>query len=136
MAKQCIESSIKLPYYRIGICDFCYQENRYVDEGYDAFGVHVVDLCAYGCNDERSIPSEVINQEEQKQELCEVCNKKEYTKLCDHAEGTGIITSVDFEELTRTCDKKLCSECATNIWVNCDLCPEHAEEVKKKLLDL
>lgn len=66
-------------------------------------------------------------------ELCEVCHKRPYTKLCDHAAGTGIVTSIDFQELTETCDKKLCSECAVTVWANCDLCPEHAMEVKNKL---
>lgn len=66
--------------------------------------------------------------------LCEVCRKSEYTQLCDHA--TGIITSVDFQELTSTCDKKLCRECAVTLWANCDVCPEHAEQIMKKLLNL
>lgn len=40
---------------RIGICDYC-DQRRYIREGKDLFDVHVVDLCAYGCKDERSIP--------------------------------------------------------------------------------
>lgn len=65
--------------------------------------------------------------------LCEVCREHEYTRLCDYAEGTGIVTSVDFQEMTETCDKKICSKCAVNLWANCDVCPDHAEQVKKKL---
>jgi RNA polymerase subunit RPABC4/transcription elongation factor Spt4 len=66
-------------------------------------------------------------------ELCEVCGEREFTQLCDYASGTGIITSVDFRELTETCDKKLCRQCSTSLWENCEICPEHTEEVKKKL---
>ncbi|MED1946047.1 MULTISPECIES: hypothetical protein [Brevibacillus] len=44
--------------------------------------------------------------------LCEVCNKREHTRLCDYEVGSGIVTSVDFQELTETCDKKMCDECA------------------------
>ena len=66
-------------------------------------------------------------------ELCEVCHERHYSKLCDHATGTGIVTSLDFQEMTVTCDKKLCIECAVTIWANCDVCPDHAKEVKTKL---
>ncbi|MGG3873205.1 hypothetical protein [Brevibacillus laterosporus] len=66
--------------------------------------------------------------------LCEVCNKREHTILCDYATGTGVVTSVDFKELTETCDKKLCRECAVSLWANCAVCPDHAEQVKKKIL--
>ncbi|MDF1511069.1 hypothetical protein Gp_64 [Bacillus phage vB_Bacillus_1020A] len=65
--------------------------------------------------------------------LCEICNEREHTRLCDYAEGTGIVNSIDFQELTETCDKKLCRKCAINIWANCDVCPEHAEQIKAKL---
>ncbi|MGN4128035.1 hypothetical protein ACMGD3_23975 [Lysinibacillus sphaericus] len=68
--------------------------------------------------------------------LCDVCRKQEYTQLCDHETGTAIITSTNFQELTSTCDKKLCRECAVTLWANCDICPEHAEQVKNKLLNL
>ncbi|MGN4128100.1 hypothetical protein ACMGD3_24300 [Lysinibacillus sphaericus] len=40
---------------RIGECDLC-EEQRYLAEGRDAFGIHVLNLCAYGCSDNRSIP--------------------------------------------------------------------------------
>lgn len=40
---------------KIDECDYC-GEQRYITEGKDSFGVHVVNLCAYGCNDNRSIP--------------------------------------------------------------------------------
>ncbi|MFC0273625.1 hypothetical protein ACFFIX_19725 [Metabacillus herbersteinensis] len=62
-------------------------------------------------------------------ELCEVCNKREYSILCDHAIGTGIVTIVGFKERTVTCDTKLCRECAVNLWSDCDLCPAHAKKV-------
>lgn len=63
--------------------------------------------------------------------LCEACNKREHTKLCDYAVDS-VITS-NFDVLTSTCDKKLCRECAVNIWADCDVCPEHAREVKDQL---
>ncbi|QOS98130.1 hypothetical protein JNUCC42_16590 [Brevibacterium sp. JNUCC-42] len=66
--------------------------------------------------------------------LCEVCNKREHTILCDYATGTGVVTSVNFQELTETCDKKLCRECAVRLWAKCDVCPDHAEQVKKKII--
>ncbi len=66
-------------------------------------------------------------------ELCEVCGKKPHSKLCDYEVGTGIVTSIGFKEITKTCDKKLCKGCSVEIWGNCDICPEHAEELKIKL---
>lgn len=66
-------------------------------------------------------------------ELCEVCKKVEYTRLCDHATGTGVVTSIDFQEITETCDKKMCNKCATPLWDNCEVCPEHADEIRNKL---
>ncbi|QDX95439.1 hypothetical protein EEL32_11355 [Brevibacillus laterosporus] len=66
--------------------------------------------------------------------LCEVCNKREHTRLCDYATGTGVVTSVNFQELTITCDKKMCKECAVSLWANCEVCPDHAVQVKGKLL--
>lgn len=65
--------------------------------------------------------------------LCEICNKREHTQLCDYATGTRVVTSIDFQELIETCDKKMCHECAVNIWKDCDVCPEHAEQVRVKL---
>lgn len=67
--------------------------------------------------------------------LCEVCRKREHKKLCDHATNSGIITSSDFQELTKTCDKKMCNECAITLWPNCDICPDHAEEVRDQLTE-
>lgn len=67
--------------------------------------------------------------------LCEVCKEREYTQLCDFGVGSGIVTSVDFQELTDTCDKKMCKDCATKIWHNADLCPEHAIEVHNNITD-
>jgi hypothetical protein len=66
--------------------------------------------------------------------ICEICRKKEVTKLCDYAVGSGVVTSRDFQELPETCDKQMCSECATNVWFNCELCPEHANEVRSMLI--
>lgn len=68
--------------------------------------------------------------------LCEVCNQREHTQLCDFAIGTGIVTSLDFQELTSTCDKKLCKECAITLWANCDICPDHAKVVKNRVLNV
>lgn len=42
--------------YMIGTCDHCLEDNRYLEVGYDNFDVPVVDICAYGCDDKRSIP--------------------------------------------------------------------------------
>lgn len=69
-------------------------------------------------------------------ELCEVCNENECTQLCDYAVGTGIITSIDFQEMTETCDKKLCKGCAVTLWANCDICPEHAMRVRSRILEV
>lgn len=69
-------------------------------------------------------------------DLCEECKKRPYTQLCDFASGSGIVTSVNFKELTQTCDKKLCRECAVNLWADCDVCPEHAQHVRTKLCNL
>lgn len=41
-------------YFTIGDCDLCGEDNRYVEHGKDTFGVHVIDYCAYGCNNEKS----------------------------------------------------------------------------------
>jgi hypothetical protein len=65
--------------------------------------------------------------------LCEVCNKRKHTRLCDYATGTGVVTSVVFQEITKTCDKKLCNECAISLWANCDVCPDHADQIMSKL---
>ncbi|MCM3618733.1 hypothetical protein M3936_14170 [Sutcliffiella horikoshii] len=67
-------------------------------------------------------------------QLCEICQKEEVTLLCDYAEGSGIFSSRNFQELTNTCDKKLCEKCATNLYPGCDVCPDHAAEVKAKLV--
>ena len=40
---------------KIGECDHCLEVNRNLTPGHDSFGVHVVDVCAFGCNDNRSI---------------------------------------------------------------------------------
>ena len=45
---------------RIGNCDLCHEEHRYISEGKDSFGVHVLNLCSYGCADERSIPQNTV----------------------------------------------------------------------------
>jgi hypothetical protein len=44
----------------VGTCDFCEESNRYVKPLYDSFDSHVLDKCLYGCEDERSIPSESV----------------------------------------------------------------------------
>lgn len=44
----------KEKYFVIGDCDLCGENNCYVEHGKDAFGVHVIDYCAYGCNNEKS----------------------------------------------------------------------------------
>ena len=42
---------------KIGNCDNCCTDDRYVKAGYDSFDVHVVDICFYGCGDPRNIPN-------------------------------------------------------------------------------
>lgn len=39
-----------------GECDLCQSDDRLVVEGNDSFGVHVLNVCAFGCSDARSIP--------------------------------------------------------------------------------
>ena len=47
---------------------------------------------------------------------CQTCFKREHTKLCDFRpdERTG-----------KTCDRKLCDECAVSVGPDLDYCPEH-----------
>lgn len=60
---------------RIGECDFC-GERRYVTEGKDSFGIHVLDLCAYGCDDLRSNPNpQGTDNELDSIATCEYCGK-------------------------------------------------------------
>lgn len=67
--------------------------------------------------------------------LCEVCGEREYTQLCDHSVGTAIITSANFNKpIAQTCDRKLCKSCAVKLWVDCDVCPEHASELIETLV--
>jgi hypothetical protein len=42
-------------YFTISDCDLCGEDNRYVEHGKDTFGVHVIDYCAYGCNNEKKV---------------------------------------------------------------------------------
>lgn len=67
--------------------------------------------------------------------LCEICNEREHTRLCDYATNTGIVTTVDFQEMTEGCDKKLCADCAVSLWADCDVCPDHANQIKIRLLE-
>jgi len=46
---------------KVGKCDLC-DERKYIAEGRDSFDVHVLNLCAYGCNDIRSIPQENLTE--------------------------------------------------------------------------
>ncbi|MEK5209611.1 hypothetical protein [Psychrobacillus sp. FSL H8-0510] len=64
---------------------------------------------------------------------CQACRVNRYTQLCDFGIGSGITTSIDFKELVTTCDRKLCKSCAIHLWSDCDVCPEHASIVNKKL---
>jgi hypothetical protein len=47
-------SHVKDEYFTISDCDLCGEDNRYVEHEKDTFGVHVIDYCAYGCNNEKS----------------------------------------------------------------------------------
>lgn len=67
-------------------------------------------------------------------ELCEVCKRRKHTKLCDFATFAGIVSTADFRPLTQTCDNKICDKCAVGLWADCDICPDHAKELKKILL--
>ena len=48
--------------------------------------------------------------------LCEVCRNNRHTKLCDFPTGRK-----------RTCDKKLCGQCAHHSAPDLDYCPEHKD---------
>ncbi|MDK8641306.1 hypothetical protein [Niallia taxi] len=72
-----------------------------------------------------------MSSEKETSNLCEVCKEREHNHLCDFAVDS-VITS-NFDVLTSSCDKKLCGECAVNLWPDCDVCPEHAAEVNEKL---
>lgn len=64
--------------------------------------------------------------------ICEECRKREATRLCDYNIGYNI----DLEGLGRrkriTCDKKLCTKCASRI-NNKDYCKEHTKALKQEL---
>lgn len=61
-------------------------------------------------------------------ERCEFCGKKGEL-LCDFPTG-NIITSIDFKRMATTCDKRICSDCATHIVFDVDFCPRCMEHVK------
>jgi hypothetical protein len=65
--------------------------------------------------------------------LCEVCNQRQFTQFCDYEESTGIITSARWQELSKPCDKKICKQCAVELWANVEVCPKHALKIKQKL---
>lgn len=71
---------------------------------------------------------------------CQFCKKREATKLCDKVKGEysyighppKINGKIDMTiQMTglRTCDKKMCDICATNI-SGMDLCPDCLAEIK------
>lgn len=67
--------------------------------------------------------------------LCEICGEREYSQLCDHSVGAAIITSANFNKpIAATCNKKLCKKCAVNLWIDCDVCPDHANQLIEKLV--
>ncbi|KAA8473031.1 hypothetical protein FYW06_28025 [Bacillus paranthracis] len=47
-------------YLNVGMCDVCNEDNRYLKKGIDSFEVHVMDHCAFGCSDERSVVKKKI----------------------------------------------------------------------------
>lgn len=42
----------------IGTCDRCMRDARHLIAGHDSFGVHVVNVCAYGCENSKSVAKE------------------------------------------------------------------------------
>ena len=50
--------------------------------------------------------------------LCECCGKRMHTKLCDFKLAGAMVG--------KTCDRKMCDSCATNVGRNRDYCPAHA----------
>ena len=48
---------------------------------------------------------------------CQVCFRRWSSKLCDYPTGPG----------KKTCDKALCTACATSIDSETDYCPEHKD---------
>ena len=63
--------------------------------------------------------------------ICEECNKREATRLCDYDIGYNIDLEGRGKVKRVTCDKKLCTECATKI-NNKDYCKEHIKALKKE----
>ncbi|WP_164684859.1 hypothetical protein [Brevibacillus reuszeri] len=39
---------------QVGCCDFCENQNVFIKEFEDPFGVHVMNGCFYGCGDKRN----------------------------------------------------------------------------------
>lgn len=51
--------------------------------------------------------------------LCQVCKLRPLDVLCDYP--------LRGAKAGKTCDRKLCRACATNVGANKDLCPPHAK---------
>jgi hypothetical protein len=57
--------------------------------------------------------------------VCQFCKQREHTKLCDYKITVGSVGC------SRTCDAKMCDQCAKNVGVDLDYCPDHKEEVPR-----
>lgn len=53
---------------KVGKCDLCYEESRYLKELHDRDGFHIMDGCYFGCNDRRSI----LDEESEKIEVLSI----------------------------------------------------------------
>ena len=85
------------------------------------------------------------------EEMCEVCHKRKAAKLCDRIKAEwhwaghqpNVIKEWQgqyYREYQRelmsgvdTCDKKLCTVCATHV-IGMDLCPRCLKELKQELV--
>lgn len=53
--------------------------------------------------------------------LCQFCRQREHTKLCDFKLNVGDVGH------KRTCDAKMCDQCATSVGADLDYCPNHKD---------
>lgn len=62
-----------------------------------------------------------------KEDRCQFCGK-ESTLLCDMP-SMSVVRSVDFVRRVFTCDKRICTQCATRVR-EFDYCPDCVKKIK------